>query len=593
MSLQQTDRPGFIARLIRLIHTIRYLKPRQLFYFVKRRRFPAARVSISCEQVSTERWDIDEPLAVHSLATEANVFTFLNIERDFGAHIDWQCAKLPRLWGYNLHYFDFLRQPDIDPDTKRAWLISWVEANPQGTQPAWEPFTTSLRIVNWVFFFARYPDYVDDQLKQSLYLQSLWLERNDERHILANHYFENLKALLFAGVFFAGQDALRWRRRASTELKAQIAEQTLADGGHYERSPQYHALMLENSLDLYNLALACPDRVDKDFTQTFLRSCERGLRWLEAVVFPDQNIPLFNDSAFGVSPTIAELQIYAKRLFDYRPQDSGIPRLISLAESGLYGVCTQQDMVVMDCGDVGPDYQPGHTHCDFLSYELMLSGNRVVVDTGVCEYEPGPRRHALRETRSHNTVCVNGLDQSEVWGEFRVARRAKKVAAAVYGAPGTDSNITLEGSFEGFFTGGWGSKPLFRHERQMDVKLDKACIKAVQIVDTIAALSGSAADIFSLESCIHIHPDFEPVLADATLSSDAPDGTTRVLLQRGDTPIACVYADADLRVEIRDAIYCPEFGKVLMNKKLVLSPTDLKPGSSSVVLGYRIESFGQ
>ena len=86
--------------------------------------------------------------------------------------------------------------------------------------------------------------------KKELTKSVSWLEKNDERHILANHYFENLKALLFAGCFFIGKDADRWRERALVEIPKQLREQTLQDGGHYERSPQYHALMLENYLDI-------------------------------------------------------------------------------------------------------------------------------------------------------------------------------------------------------------------------------------------------------------------------------------------------------------------------------------------------------
>src|SRR5205823_2364247 len=81
--------------------------------------------------------------------------------------------------------------------------------------------------------------------------------------------------------------------------------------------------------------------------------------------------------------------------------------------------------LIFDCGPLGPDYQPGHGHCDVLSYELSLHGQRVVVDTGVSTYEPCAERRYERSTAAHNTVRIDGEDQAEIWASFRVGRRPK------------------------------------------------------------------------------------------------------------------------------------------------------------------------
>ncbi len=89
------------------------------------------------------------------------------------------------------------------------------------------------------------------------------------------------------------------------------------------------------------------------------------------------------------------------------------------------------DMMVIDCGAIGPDYQPGHAHCDTLSYELAIDGRRVIVDSGVHDYEPTQHRAYARSTPAHNTVVIDGQEQSEMWGVFRVARRARPLPAYV------------------------------------------------------------------------------------------------------------------------------------------------------------------
>lgn len=270
----------------------------------------------------------------------------------------------------------------------------------------------------------------------SLYEQVLWLEKNLERHILANHYFENLKALAFSSAFFAGRYANRWRQKAGRGLLAQLAEQKLADGGHYERTPQYHSLMLENYLDLYNVVSHNRHLFEPSLYEALQVAAKAGLTFLADIVFPDRKIPLFNDSAFDVAPDFDELECYANRLFPgemFSPDSCGTAdsTLIDKPHSRFYGYRQAQDMIVVECGAISPSYQPGHTHCGLLSYELMVAGERVIVDSGVCEYEPGQLRQIVRSTRAHNTVSVDGADQSEIWGEFRVARRAKVMSAGI------------------------------------------------------------------------------------------------------------------------------------------------------------------
>jgi hypothetical protein len=63
----------------------------------------------------------------------------------------------------------------------------------------------------------------------------------------------NAKALIFAGSYFQGPEADQWRRIGLSVLSAQLPVQVLSDGGHYELSPMYHSIILEDLLDLVNL----------------------------------------------------------------------------------------------------------------------------------------------------------------------------------------------------------------------------------------------------------------------------------------------------------------------------------------------------
>ena len=79
----------------------------------------------------------------------------------------------------------------------------------------------------------------------------------------------------------------------------------------------------------------------------------------------------------------------------------------------------------VDVGNIAAMYQPGHTHADSLNYELRINGDNFIVDTGISTYNKTARRQYERSSMAHNVVVIDGRDSSEVWGGFRVGRRAQ------------------------------------------------------------------------------------------------------------------------------------------------------------------------
>jgi hypothetical protein len=80
--------------------------------------------------------------------------------------------------------------------------------------------------------------------------------------------------------------------------------------------------------------------------------------------------------------------------------------------------------LIADVGLPCPPQLPAHAHADCLSFELHVNGHALIVDTGTSTYRPSARRRYERSTSAHNTVEVDGADQTEVWGTFRAARLA-------------------------------------------------------------------------------------------------------------------------------------------------------------------------
>lgn len=575
----------YFQRLRRLLWTMGYLKPSQIIFWVVRRMLPSRKVVFSGGACLKPTFSLQPLLAAVETFREedgeesyfcqnhAAIFTSVNI--------DWCPKSQTRLWCYQLHYFDLLRDPNRSLENKRWFIDDWIAQNPQGREPAWEPYTTSLRTVNWLGFFASSAEQsaLSQSWLDSLYEQVRWLERNDERHILANHYFENIKALLFAGVAFTGDDADRWLRKGQKKLTEQLEEQFLEDGGHYEGSPQYHTIVVAGCLDLYNLAQSNTGQLSEQLVACLGSVIVKGLTWLARIVRPDGDIPLFNDATLNGGPSLDELQMYATRLQllpsekaplqEAKRQTAPTARrevgLIDNTASGIFGYRGWKDWLMITCSDIRPSYQPGHRHCDLLSYELILDGAPLIVDSGVYEYQPGPLRDYVRSTRAHNTCSVDGTEQSEIWGEFRVGRRACKLAATI----AKENNEII---FRGLYTGFPEVKGRITHSRVIKARLNDSeqRVTTVTIADEIKGRGRH-----QVESYIHLHPEI-------TLK-DAGKGNIR-LFHQGQV-IAVVAIPEEFTYAIESSQYFPELGRKMDNQVIIIK----KEGRLPVYLSYEIQ----
>jgi uncharacterized heparinase superfamily protein len=352
-------------------------------------------------------------------------FRFLNRVGGLIGPNPWNADGYDKLWLYNLHYFDDLNAIGAPERTKwhRSLIARWIAENAPGTGNGWEPYPTSLRIVNWIKWGLAGND-LEPEWLHSLAIQARWLARRIEWHLLGNHLFANAKALIFAGVFFEGTEAQRWLDAGLSILRQQIPEQILPDGGHFELSPMYQAIILEDLLDLLNLAAAYPELMREAEIEAWRHVIQRMRRWLAVMCHPDGEIAFFNDAAFGIASTPADIEAYASRLgLPLAPLESG--RVFHLADSGYVRLSSDDCAMLIDVGSVGPSYLPGHAHADTLSFELSIGRERVIVNSGTSQYGRGAARQAERGTAAHSTVEVNGENSSEVWGGFRVGRRAR------------------------------------------------------------------------------------------------------------------------------------------------------------------------
>ena len=396
---------------IRLFNTIKYLKTQQiyfrLFYFARARfrKLRGFKYQLVKESTSTPLKLNDSIENSYSNQSD-NRFNFLNLEKKFEKQIDWNYAKHGKLWTYNLTYFEYLKErEDI---TLIYDFIEHIESIKDGL----EPFPISLRGLSWIKFLTKY-QIKDKKIDNSLYAQYYILLDNLEYHLLGNHLLENGFSLLFGAYYFKDETLYN---KAKEILKEELDEQVLEDGGHFELSPMYHQLMLFRVLDSINL-LQNNLWKDQELLELLSSKAEIMLGWLENTTYKDGSIPLLNDSANHIAPTSKELFEYAKRL-----KIKTIHK--KLKESGYRKILHDRYELIVDVGEIGASYIPGHAHADTFNFELHIDQNPFLVDSGLSTYETNPLRELERSSKAHNTVVINGKNQSDIWGGFRVGNRA-------------------------------------------------------------------------------------------------------------------------------------------------------------------------
>lgn len=526
-----------IQKALLIIRTLRHLTLLQIWGQVRNRlpRSNPRKVHSVCLRVCDNNW----VFGCGKNHGYLGAWNFRFLRGDFVVDPDkpWWGSPHGYLWDYNLNYFEWLNQGEQSVSREEATklLDQWIEFNPPGSSRAWDPYPVSLRIINWIRFFLENGSV--DSTHQSLAYQARWLSSRLEVHLLGNHYLVNGVALLFVGFYFEGDEAESWLELGWSIVREELSIEVLDDGGHFERSPMYHSLILEDVLNLLNLAKTYTTRSPMGLETLCGEVAVSMLTWLQQMTYDDGTTPLFNDTAYGIASSLKDLEAYALRLsIGYQPNKMG-RGVYFLEQSGFGRINAGKAVVFAEVGGPAPSYQPGHAHAGTLGFELMAEGEKVIVDTGTNTYEVSSERARQRSTHSHNTLIVNGKSSSEVWSSFRMGKRAVGKCLSYEQDPEV-SEQTMVAQHDGYKSIGCGGN----HRR-----IWRLSDQALKVSDSISELEDGA----SIEIRFHFSPHVR--LKEAEGSWVGSCGVINIRISQHD----------DFSYAIEPYDYCPEFGRSL------------------------------
>lgn len=512
--------------------TIRYLKLSQVFFTIKK-NIPkkyykkSYKYNLEARPENWKKYKINIPNLNHS-----NNQNFLNLPKKIIFPDDWHTDIMPKLWQYNLHYFDYLNSASSNiTDVDKITLInSWIKNNQIGTGVGWEPYPISLRSVNWIKAYFNGLN-LNVHHFDSLCSQIDFLFNNLEKHLLGNHYFSNLKALIFAGILF---DNKIWIKKALKELKIEISEQFYKDGVNFELSPMYHGLAVIDLLDIYNLLQSFPNQFDNEIKEILEILIPKAISFLEDISFNDVDLGFFNDSCNNILPAVSDIKRYCTSL-GFKMIYANSKDYLKQYDCG-YMVARKSGLkLIFDTAKVGPDYIPGHAHADTLSFEMSANQKKVFVNSGISTYDESEIRNFQRGTSAHNTVEIDGKNSSMVWKSFRVGNRAKIINRSSKVL--NDGKIFLMGKHDGYRSLGWGAL----HQREIFFDSTE-----LTVIDRI---SGSYKHAYAY---FYFHPEFKAEKQDN-------------IIQIYSKELMMEYSNDGFHNEIIESQWFPEFNKSIKN----------------------------
>lgn len=383
------------------------------------------------------------------------------------------------VWEPNRHHQLVVlgRAYQITKDLKYAQAVvnqlnSWLDANPYGYGMNWcNPLELGIRLINWVWTIDLILDsgLFTGKFKADL-LQTVFLHCRDvygkfsQGSSANNHLVGEAAGVYTASSYFSiFSESQKWAVKSKQILEEQIQAQTFTDGCSREHGFSYQFFVFQ----LYLFASQTGKLNHDLFTDAFYLTLEKIAVFIATVAQGGNKYPMFGDQDDGYALDLGDnihdinaLCDLASQLYEnpvlhnsVRQQSESVfwlfqhhkktkESLNKEAEEQLLSQCfnesnyfllqagtrsgKNQVSLLFDCAKLGYTAIAAHGHADALSFVMRLNGNDLFIDSGTYDYYSFPEwRNHFRKTRAHNTIEIDGLDQSVISGPFMWEQHAQ------------------------------------------------------------------------------------------------------------------------------------------------------------------------
>jgi hypothetical protein len=384
----------------------------------------------------------------------------------------------------------------------RAQLESWFEQCPFRMGPNWSSsLEAGLRLVNWALawqllggvdapiFSGSEGEAFRSRWLASVYQHAEFVCGHLSLHSSANnHLVGELAGVVTAAIAWPHWErSRRWIEKALPLLEREAIAQNAPDGVNREQAVSYQQF----ELDLLLLPFVAARANGIVLSEEYRGRMEAMLEYLASIMDVAGNLPMFGDADDGYVARLDPRRefcryrsllatgavLFARREFKAKAgalddktrwlfgreaeaafarldaSRAALPVRRAFPEGGYYILGTdfetpREIRLVADAGPLGYREIAAHGHADALSFTLSIGGREMLVDPGTFAYHTeGAWRAYFRGTSAHNTVRIDGADQSRAGGNFMWLRKAR--AACSVWRSGEDEDV-FEGAHDGY-----------------------------------------------------------------------------------------------------------------------------------------------
>jgi Heparinase II/III-like protein/Heparinase II/III N-terminus len=366
--------------------------------------------------------------------------------------------------------------------------LSWQSQNRFMMGVNWtSPLEAGMRLISWAYvLFLRsrsrqtaeiYPT----TIREVIYQHQYFIKKFYSKHSSANNHLIGEMAGLYVGAVFWPwyRESAHWRAFAREKLIEEMFRQVEDDGVGKERATEYQAFIIE----FFLLTGALGHLIGDPFPQEYWTRLARMIRFLSVIRNRAGHLPMFGDGDSAQAVWLPESIVErvgslvkiggcheASRLssdlranlllWGQAPQEISIGEvtrsikdLETFSDGGYYVLASDRGgeneiVAVFDAGPLGFAPLSAHGHADALSFWFSYGGQEFLIDPGTyCYHRSALWRAYFRGTAAHNTIRVDGEDQSVPGGTFlwREAARAR-----IEHLEHTGDVVEVKGSHDGY-----------------------------------------------------------------------------------------------------------------------------------------------
>jgi hypothetical protein len=371
-------------------------------------------------------------------------------------------------------------------------LDSWFLQCPHLKGPNWaSSLELGIRLINWAFawqlvggtrstvFEGQEGRAFRDRWLTSIYRHAQFIAGHLSRFSSANnHFIGELTGLFVAGCTWPlWPDMATWRELGYRTLIREVQRQTFEDGVDREQAIYYQHYVM----DFLLIAALAGQSIGIDFPEEYWARLERMIEFIASIMDVRGNVPMIGDGDSGSAVELSQEHRFcpyrsllatgavlfdradfkrkagwlddktrwllgrrAEQYFNIDDRDARLPVRQAFPEGGYYILGadfeTENEVrLIVDAGPLGYPSIAAHGHADALAFTLSVGGLEFLVDPGTYTYHTRPRwRDYFRGTLAHNTVTVDGADQSTSGGNFMWVRHAQAKCEAWRSDPNAD-----------------------------------------------------------------------------------------------------------------------------------------------------------